>query len=112
MSERLREFAPRLRLLAKCSHSSKERWLENNLNDSLILCLCECSLNILRGNIPLQPKQKMVLAKHKEDLRKLIDKKISIKKKKEILQDGGFIGALLAPIVSILSGLLSGNASN
>ena len=54
----------------------------------------------------------MVLAKHKEDLRKLIDKKISMKKKKEILQDGGFIGALLAPIVSILSGLLSGNASN
>ena len=112
MSNRLKEFAPELKLLCKFNNNRKQRWLEKNLNDSLILCLCECSLNILRGNIPLQPKQKKMLAKHKEDLRKLIDKKISIKKKRQILQNGGFIGTLLGPIVSILSGLLGGNASN
>ena len=112
MSKRLKQHAPKLRLLCKFNNDRKRRWLEKNLDDSLLICLCECSLNILNGNIPLLPKQKEQLAKHKECLRQLIDKKISKKKKKEILQDGGFLGLVLGPIVSVLSGLLGGNASN
>ena len=110
MSKRLEEFAPTLKLLAKCSKPRKQRWLDDNLNDSLILCLCECSLNILRGNVPLKPKQKKLLEKHKKCLRQLINKKISMKNKKKILQDGGFISALISPIISVLNGLLGGGS--
>ena len=112
MSKRLKLHAPKLKLLCKLNNNRKRRWLEKNLDDSLLICLCECSLNVLKGNIPLLPKQKKLLAEHKDCLRQLIDKKISKKQKKQILQDGGFVGMLLGPIVSVLSGLLGGNASN
>jgi hypothetical protein len=35
-------------------------------------------------------------------------KKTPYKKKRHIIQTGGFIGALLTPIISILGGLLGG----
>ena len=50
-----------------------------------------------------------MLEEHKESLRQLVNKKVSMRKKHKIVQDGGaFIGALIGPIVSILGDLLAG----
>jgi hypothetical protein len=38
-------------------------------------------------------------------------KKTSLKKKRKILQKGGFLGALIPPILSVLGGLFAGNAN-
>ena len=106
MSQKLKEFAPKLKSLAKCTHVRKEKWVQENLDEDLLCVLCDCSLNILSGNVKLQPRQKKSLEKHKERLRILADKKIPLKRKKVLIQDGGFLAAILGPIVSALSGLL------
>ena len=74
---------------------------------SLIDCLCECADNILRGNVPLTKLQKEKLKRNKAGLRALTKKSVSLKKKKAILQKGGFLGSLLAPIASVVAPLLS-----
>ena len=62
-------------------------------------CFVDCAHNILEGNIPLGLKEKKRLAKYKEQLRTLRKKNTSDRKKKQILQKGGFLPALLAPIL-------------
>ena len=75
---------------------------------NLVKCLCECALNILRGNVPLKPGEKNRLKKHAKLLRLLSVKRKDDKfraKKKLLLQHGGggtggFLPALLAPIIA------------
>lgn len=72
----------------------------------LVRCLCECALNILKGNVRLTPPQKSKLTRHKHSLRQLASGKLKIGKKKKILQKGGFLSALLAPLIPVVGGLL------
>jgi hypothetical protein len=58
---------------------------------SLVDCLCECVDNILRGNVPLTKLQKEKLKRNNAGLRVLTKKSVSLKKKKAILQKGGFV---------------------
>ena len=78
--------------------------LITNADRSLVDCLCD---NILRGNVPLTKLQKEKLKRNKAWLRALTNKSVSLKKKKAILQKGGFLGSLLAPIASVVAPLLS-----
>ena len=74
---------------------------------SLVDCLCECADNILRVNVPLTKLQKDKLKRNKAELRALTKKSVSLKQKKAILQKGGFLVSLLAPIASVVAQLLS-----
>lgn len=109
MSQRLRKFAPHLKHLHRVNNKQKTAWLKANCSKDFIYCLCECAKNILKGRVPLNKSQKKLLAKRKAALRKLTTKKLSLKKKQKIIQSGGFLGAILGPIVSVLSGLLGGS---
>ena len=62
----------------------------------LIDALSELSLNLLHGVIPVSPQRKGQLSRHKTNLRLLAKKGVSVKKRKQILQKGGFIGSLVA----------------
>ncbi len=68
----------------------------------LIDFFCECALNINNGNIPLSSKQYQDLKKYKQHLKTLKNKQTSEKIKKEVLQEGGFLPALAAPILAAL----------
>lgn len=70
----------------------------------LVRYICECALNILRGNVPLSSKHKNKLKRHASILRKLASTQGSLSgKKKIILQKGGaFLPVLLAPILGSL----------
>ena len=71
--------------------------------------LCECCLNILKGNVHLTPKQKRRLAQHKRTLRLLANRRTPLtSRKKALTQKGGFLGALLGPIVSTVASLVGG----
>ena len=74
---------------------------------SLVDCLCECADNMLRGNVPLTKPQKEKLKRNKAGLRTLTKRSVSLKKIKVILQKGGFLGSLLAPMASVVAPLLS-----
>ena len=75
----------------------------------LMKCLCEISKNVLKGNVPLTKFQKKKLSSHKHTLRKLLDKKkLSLIKKQRLVQKGGFLNALLGPVLNLLGGFLRG----
>ena len=77
-------------------HASKE---QNNT-------ICEIILNILKGNFQI-PKEKLsILNKKKNQLRAIIQK-TPLKKKKHIIQKGGFLEILIPAIVSGLASIVS-----
>lgn len=108
MSRGVRNNLDLLKALVKAAPSQRKAIL-HSANRECIDALCECALNILIGNIPLTPSQKKKLIPYKNHLRKLIDKKLSLKKKKGILSQrgGNFLSALLGPVLQGLVSVLS-----
>ena len=76
----------------------------------LLQCLSECAHNILRGNVHLTPNQKAKLTKYKQKIRQVADKQTSLKTKQKTFQTGGFLPALLAPLLSSVIAPLAGQA--
>jgi len=79
--------------------------LKHNCSPEFIKCICECVKNVLVGNVSLSKEHKRRLKRHKHSLRKLVLKKTTQAEKKRLVQSGGFLGALLGPIVKVLGGL-------
>lgn len=69
-------------------------------------CICECALNVIKGNVPLSQSQFSRLKKHKRTLRDLSNKKVSKKKKKHIVNQkgAGLFPLLITPIIKALAG--------
>lgn len=105
MSSRLKKYLVKLRLLKKSSSKVRNKILKN-CNKNLLCCLCECAKNVLKGNVPLTKPQKSKLSRFKQKLRNLVSKKTRIKVKRRLVQTGGFLGALLTPVLSFLGSLL------
>ena len=105
MSSRLRNNSEVLHVLSKAAPKFRKQLLQQADRD-LITAICECCLNVVKGRVPLTTGQKKKLAPHKKHLRQLADKRLShTKRKRLIVQKGGFLGALLAPVLKTLGGL-------
>jgi len=107
MSQTLKKYASYLRLLHKSSPKARNALVKQHCSPEFVKCICECVKNLLVGNVELSPEHKRRLKHHKHSLRKLVLKKTPLKEKKRIVQNGGFLGALLGPIIKILSGLFA-----
>ena len=106
VSKRLKKQAETLKYLHRLSpHAAKT--VIKSCDNQLVNALCEGSLNVLRGNVPLTPHHKRRLQRYKKDLRALANRRLSTKHKKVLLQKGGFLSALLPPIIGILGSLFS-----
>jgi hypothetical protein len=105
MSKTLRRNAHFLKLLYKSSPAIRRKLLRNHCSPDFITCVCECAKNVLVGNVPLNSSQKATLRRRYNSLKELALKKTSQKKRKQIIQSGGFLGALLGPIISVLGNL-------
>lgn len=81
-----------------------QRALLKGASKDEIDCLCEICLNVLKGKVQLSSKQKAELATYKNSLRKLASKSTTGPKKRSLLQRGGFIGALLGPLLRTVIG--------
>ena len=106
VSQRLKKHTSEIVYLKKTKQCIREHLIAK-ADSSLVDCLCECADKMLRGNVTLTKLQKEKLKRNKAELRALTKKSVSLKKKKAILQKGGFLGSLLAPIASIVSSLFS-----
>ena len=104
----MRMQAAKLRQLRYAKPAVRKQMIKNG-DKELINAICETCKNILKANVPLTPSQKRRLCRHKRTLRELVKKKVSLKRKKQILQKGGFLGALITPILSLLGGLIGSN---
>ena len=73
----------------------------------LIKCLGECCHNILQGVVPVDEVTRRKLKRHAKQIREVADPKVSLKRKRAVLvQRGGFLPALLVPVLSAVSGLV------
>lgn len=96
-----------LKKLTKCKGKQRKTLLGEG-GKSLQLCLRECALNILKGNLHLTKSQHLKLKKYKKHIRELSKKKTSQKKRLQIEQRGGFLPLLLAPVLgAVVSQLIN-----
>ena len=105
MSARVKRNLPLLKVLCGAKPALIRAVVKGG-SPELIHALCECSLNILKGNVQLSTAQKKQLSRYKQSLRVLSRKGTSVQRRKQILQKGGFVGVLLKPVLSALGGLL------
>lgn len=111
MSQRLKKYAHQLRELHSASPKVQKKLLSKiNKDNDFVKCLCECAKNIIKGNVNLTDKQREKIRRRKKSFRKLSVKKTSLREKRRIVQSGGFLGALLGPIISVLGGLFGSSS--
>lgn len=94
-----------LQLLTK-SNKKIQKSMIKNASKEQIKSICEIVLNLLSGNIKLDQEDLSKLYKKRNSLRELI-KKQSIKKKKYLIQKGGFIQFLIPALISGLATVIS-----
>lgn len=104
MSARVKKHLETFKLLSK-ANPKLARSILLNAKPELVRALCECCHNILKGTVPLTNSQKTHLHKHKQRLRVLANRKTTQKKRRALLQTGGFLPQLLKPIIGLLGGL-------
>ena len=106
MSARLKRNLDFLHVLKRANKKQRTAILDS-ANKDLILCLCEVIDNVLAGTVKLSIKQKKDLSKYKSILRQLVDKKVSINKKKKLfIQKGGFLPAILGPALGLAATII------
>jgi len=105
MSQRIRRFLPILKKITRMGDRARRRLIQNCDRD-LIDCFSECAKNVLNGNVDLNSRQFARLKREKKDVRVLARKRTSLRKKRQIVQKGGFVGALLMPAIATLGSLL------
>jgi len=106
----MRQYLPVLKQLNRLGERAKRQFVKN-CDKELIECFSECAKNILKNNVPLNSRQFGKLKSKKKDLRALAIKRTSLRKKQKIVQSGGFLSALLPPILGVLGNLLLSHAT-
>ena len=102
--DQLKRNTSTLKLLCGTTKPFQKAALEKS-KDDLIKCICDISFNVPKGTAPISRQNKKRLSHHKSSLRKLIDQKLSLKKKRKVIQSGGFLSALLGAAIPILGSL-------
>ena len=106
ISCRVKKYASTPRVLSRAKPKVKiKRTVIGKADKQFMKCRCECGKNVLKRNVPLTPRQLRALCPYKNHIRDLVRKKVSLKKKKIILQKGGFVRALLRPQTKLLQSL-------
>ena len=105
VSHRLKKHADHIIYLQKTKPCIRKH-LITKADRSLADCPCECADNIVRGNVALTILRKETLKRNNAGLRALMKHNLS-QKEESVLQKGGFLGSLLAPIASVVAPLLS-----
>jgi hypothetical protein len=111
--KRLRDNEAFVRLATSTSPVQRQQLIDSASKDQ-IECICECAYNILRKNVPLNSRQAGQLRKYRTVVYKLIDKRLPLSRKKKLIaqQSGGFLPALLAPVVGAILGAVTDRLVN
>ena len=105
MSDVVKRALPLLQTLL-ASKPILRKAIIDHASPNLINAISEIVWNMLKGVIKLTPEQIRRLSRYKEQFRSLVNKRLSIKKKRKILNQKG-TGAGLAALVPIALTLLA-----
>ena len=104
--DNLKKHIPILEYL-KNLNSKEQKNLIKNANVALLRVFSEICLNLMKRNIELSPLDITRLKKHEHLIKKLSQRKHSIKVRKNILQRGGFLSSILSLLPALVGGILS-----
>ena len=110
MSALLKAHLKTLRRLGRRS-GAERKWFFSTCKRDAVDCCCEIARNILNMNVPVTPRQLKGLRRHGKTLRDLARLNTPLAKKRKILQTGGFLPLLLAPLLGIASSIIGGVAT-
>lgn len=100
-----RRFKTLLRIRSKKDRKKLKSLLVSG-GKPLQAALRECAFNLLRGNVPLKPSQLSKLKPFRAAVRQLARKTTPLKARLRIEQRGGFLPALLGPLMTVLPGII------
>ena len=104
---RLKRNYPLLRALRNSSNKERKLILKK-ANADLLKTIADICYNLNHGNITLPEYKRKKFNRYRNVFRRLGDKNISLKcKHKDIVQKGGFLGAII-PAISIVASIVSG----
>ena len=107
----LKKHIDMLRMLHEAKEHTRRGFLKCCPGD-VCNAIAEVASNTLKGNIPLTDAQYAGLKRHAKDLEALTRKKTSLTKKRQIIQKGGFITALLGPALRLLTPVIGSMAKS
>lgn len=108
MTKRVKKYADTLKYLAYYNKASGKSII-NSAEPELVNCFSDICYNILNGKVTLSQTERNKLAKYKSQIRKIANKRTTQKTKKTLIQKGGFLSALLGPLLgSIIVPLAKG----
>jgi hypothetical protein len=89
----------------KLKTANKPQWQKyiTEASDDEILSVCECALNLKRGNLPCTRKQARSLCKHKVTLRTLARTRNPRVARQILVQKGGFLPMLAAAVIPLVA---------
>jgi len=108
MSQLAKRYLPIMNRIRKMGDRAKKEYVRK-CEKEFLDCMSECAKNVIKGNIHLTSRQMTNQRRKKNDLRELSKRKTSLRTKHKILQKGGFLSALLPPILTVLGSLLLQN---
>ncbi len=98
-----------IKYLALCRNPRTCKAVLGDSSDGVIKCICNAALNAYKGDVRLSGAQKHTLARHRRTIGQLIDRGVSIKKKRRVLvQKGGlaFLPLLLTTVLGSVGSAL------
>jgi hypothetical protein len=107
MSKRVKDLTPYVLTLKSLKPKQRKVLLEY-CNKDQIRAIEELALNIVKGTTPMSFDDEQICRKWRRPLKLLALKRYPIKAKKDILQKGGFLAAILPVLATILGTVLNG----
>jgi len=98
MSTRVKTYLPTLKRIHRLGEKARRDYVRK-CDNGFIHCVSECAKNVIKGNVPLTTRQMKNLRCRRNDLRALSTRKTSLRRKRKILQKGGFLSVLLPPVL-------------
>jgi hypothetical protein len=104
---RLSRHAYNLQTLAKASPKPRRKII-SQASDDFILALVDAAKKLIKGEISLTPQQLGAVRRHRHHFEKVTKPRVNVKEVKKACQIGGFLPALLGPLLKIGLPILSG----
>ncbi len=99
-----------IKLLAVCKEPKLYKVLLHKAPEPVIKTICNAALNASRGDVQLTPTQKKLFSKHSKLFETLSSRQVTIKKKRNILNQRGnglpLIPIILSTVLSSLGSLI------
>jgi hypothetical protein len=106
MVKRIQENEKFLRKYLYCNHKYRKDLIQA-ASPEQIACLCEATLNVVNKNVPITQAKIRKLKPFKRVIKKISFEKVPIEKKKKLLvQQGGFLPLILSTVLGVLANKL------